>query len=76
MGSVDVIPMQSNSQVPQALRMFAKEIGASDAITCDASGEQTSKEVRDFVRKLTRNFLSLSAKRPGRRIVLRFTLAS
>ena len=32
-----VIPMKSKSEVPLALKMFAKDIGASDAIICDVS---------------------------------------
>ena len=41
--------MRTKSQVPQALKQFAKEIGAPDAIICDMSGEQTSQEVRKFL---------------------------
>lgn len=47
-GFVHIIPLTSKSDVPKALKMFAKEIGAPDAIICDASGEQSSKEVKDF----------------------------
>ena len=48
-GFVYVIPMTSKREVPQALKQFAKEIGAPDAIICDMSGEQTSKEVKQFM---------------------------
>jgi Reverse transcriptase (RNA-dependent DNA polymerase) len=47
-GFVFVVPMKSKSQVPQAMKMFAKEVGAPDSFICDHSGEQTSKEVKDF----------------------------
>ena len=51
-GFVYVVPMKSKSEVPQALKQFAKEIGAPDAIICDAAREQTSKEVRQFCHKI------------------------
>ena len=33
-----------------AVKQFAKEIGAPDAIICDASGEQTSTDLKKFLR--------------------------
>ena len=51
-GFVYVVPMKSKGQVSQAMKMFAKEIGAPDAFVCDDSGEQTSKEVRSFCHKI------------------------
>ena len=47
-GFVHVIPITKKSEVPMALKYFAKDIGAPDAIICDAAREQISKEVRDF----------------------------
>ena len=47
-GYVYVVPMKSKSEVLLAVKQFAKEIGAPDAIICDMSGEQTSKAVRQF----------------------------
>lgn len=47
-GFVFVVPMKSKAEVPKAMKMFAKEIGAPEAFVCDHSGEQTSKEVREF----------------------------
>ena len=41
--------MSSNSEVEQAVKQFAKEVGAPDAIICDASGEQTSKSLKRFL---------------------------
>ena len=51
-GFLYVVPMKSKGEVPQALKQFAKEIGAPDAFICDHSGEQTSKEVRQFCHKI------------------------
>ena len=45
-GYVYVVSMKSKSEVLQAVKQFAKEIGAPDAIISDASGEQTSKNKR------------------------------
>ena len=47
-GFVYVVPMKSKSEVPAALKMFAKEIGAPDVIVCDNGGEQKSKAVKKF----------------------------
>ena len=51
-GFVHVIPMTKKSQAPMAFKIFAKDIGAPDAIICDTSREQISKEVRDFCHKI------------------------
>jgi hypothetical protein len=48
-GFVCVIPMKSKSKVLQAVKEFAKEIGAPDAIICDAASEQKSKPLRKFL---------------------------
>ena len=42
-GFIYVVPMQTKSEVLQAVKQFAKEIGAPDAIICDMSCEQTSR---------------------------------
>ena len=47
-GFLYVVPMQSKRQVLDAMKQFAKEIGAPDAFVCDVSGEQTSPAVRKF----------------------------
>ena len=44
--------MKSKGKVLLALKMFAKEIGAPDAIICDASEEQTSKTVKAFLNEI------------------------
>jgi hypothetical protein len=48
-GFVYVVPMKSKSEVLQAVKEFAKEIGAPDAIICDAASEQKSKALRKFL---------------------------
>jgi hypothetical protein len=47
-GFVYVVPMKSKSEVLQAVKQFAKEIGAPDAIILDAAGEQSSQSLRKF----------------------------
>jgi hypothetical protein len=49
---VFVVPMKSKADVPAALKLFAKEVGAPDAIICDASGEQTSQQVKTFLQQI------------------------
>ena len=51
-GFVYIVPMKSKSEIPKALKEFTKAIGAPDAIICDHSKEQTSKEVRTFLRTI------------------------
>jgi hypothetical protein len=48
-GFVYVVPMTSKSEVLQAVKEFAKEVGAPDAIICDAAREQKSKSLRKFL---------------------------
>jgi hypothetical protein len=47
-GFVYVVPMKSKTEVLQAVKQFAKEIGAPDAIISDAAGEQSSHNLRKF----------------------------
>jgi hypothetical protein len=52
-GFVYVVPMTTKGEVTKAIKLFAKEIGAPDAIICDAAREQEiSKEVRSFCTKM------------------------
>ena len=51
-GYVYVVAMKSKGDVPLALKVFAKEIGAPDAIICDAAGEQTSHELKRFCQQM------------------------
>ena len=47
-GFVYVVPLRKRHGVLRAVKQFAKEIGAPDAIICDAAGEQKSSELRKF----------------------------
>ena len=51
-GFVYVVPMKSKSEVLQAVKLFAKEIGAPDAIISDAAREQKSKELQKFLMEI------------------------
>jgi hypothetical protein len=51
-GFVYIVPMRTKGEVSKAIKLFAKEIGAPDAIICDAAREQISKEVRSFCTKM------------------------
>ena len=51
-GFIHVIPMTKKSEFPMALKMFAKDIGAPDAIIRDAAREKISQEVRNFCYKI------------------------
>ena len=44
--------MKSKIEVPQAVKQFAKEIGAPYAIIFDAAGEQASGSLREFFHKI------------------------
>ena len=48
-GFVYVVPMKKWSETLQDVKMFAKEIGAPDAIICDAAKEQHSAPLRKFL---------------------------
>ena len=47
-GFLYVVPMKRKSEVMQAVKQFAKEVGAPDAIVCNMASEQTSAEVKQF----------------------------
>ena len=51
-GFVYVVPMKSKSEVFQAVKQFAKEIGAPDALIYDAAREQMSQHLRKFCTEL------------------------
>jgi hypothetical protein len=48
-GFLYVVPMRSKSEVMQAVKQFAKDVGAPDAIISDAAREQTSMNLRKFL---------------------------
>ena len=47
-----VVPMKSKSEALQAVKQFAKEIGAPEALINDMSGEQTSKPLKKFCNEI------------------------
>ena len=47
-GFLYVMPMRRKSEVLQAIKQFAKEIGAPTSIIADMSGEQMSHDIRKF----------------------------
>lgn len=51
-GFVYVVPMRSKKDVLLAVKQFAKEIGAPDAVVCDAAGEQTSLDLKRFLNSI------------------------
>ena len=44
-GFMCVVPNKYNSEVMQSMTEFAKDIGAPDAIICDAAREQKSRSL-------------------------------
>jgi hypothetical protein len=63
-GFVQCYNMKSKAQVPQTLRLFAKEVGVPDAIICDKSGEQTSGEVKELCYKFGTTLRQLEEHTP------------
>ncbi len=51
-GFVYVVPMKTKSEVMQAVKQFAKEIGAPDAIISDAAAEQNSQAMKKFLNEI------------------------
>ena len=51
-GFFHVIPMTRKSEVPMAFKMFAKDIGAPDAIICYAVHKHIPQEVRYLCYKI------------------------
>eukprot|EP00957_Ditylum_brightwellii_P115037 8774555-Ditylum_brightwellii.AAC.1 len=47
-GFVHVVPLKSKAEVLLEVKLFAKEVGALDALICDAAGEQISHPMRAF----------------------------
>jgi hypothetical protein len=62
-GFVYVIPMKSKAEVLQAVKQFAKEIGAPDAIICDMAGEQTSHALKRFRQDISTSHIARSGRR-------------
>jgi len=51
-GFVYVVPMKLKGIFPNALKMFAKEIGIPLVLILDPSGEQSSKKVKQFCHEI------------------------
>ena len=47
-GFICVVPMKRKSEDLLAIKQFAKEVGAPDAIVSDMAKEQVSQEVHNF----------------------------
>ena len=51
-GFVKFYPMKNQRDYPQALRFFAKDVGAPEILVCDPHPSQNSNEVKDFLNKI------------------------
>ncbi len=51
-GFIYVVPMPRKSNVSKAIKAFAKEVGAPDALICDTTREQISHVVRSFCNQM------------------------
>ena len=49
---MNVIPMDSKSEVTLALKQFGKEIGSPEAIIMNAYSEKKSQEVKQFIHRI------------------------
>ena len=63
-GFVYVVPMRRKGEVLQAMKQFAKEVGAPDAFIADMSGEQMSKEVKAFCNEIGTTLRALEEGTP------------
>ena len=51
-GFVKVYGMKTTKDIPNAVHLFAKEVGAPNCFICDPNSNQKSKEVRGFCHKM------------------------
>ena len=51
-GFIYIVPMRTRLDLLSAVKQFAKEIGAPEAIICDHSGEQSSDKVKKFCQEI------------------------
>ena len=63
-GFVYVVPMRTKSEVLHAVKQFAKEIGAPDAIIADAAKEQKSADLRRFLQSIGTSLRTLKEGTP------------
>jgi hypothetical protein len=63
-GFIYVVPMTKEADVLKAVKQFAKEIGAPDALICDASKAQTSKDMKKFCNEIGTTLRALEEGTP------------
>jgi hypothetical protein len=63
-GFIYVVPMQREADVLKAVKQFSKEIGAPDAIICDAAKAQTSQAMRKFCNEIGTTLRALEEGTP------------
>jgi len=63
-GFVYVVPMRTKSEVLHAVKQFAKEIGAPDAIIADAAKAQKSADLRRFLQSIGTSLRTLKEGTP------------
>ena len=63
-GFLYVMPMQRKSEVLQAIKQFAKEIGVPTSIITDMASEQMSQEVRKFCNNIGTTLWALEEGTP------------
>ena len=63
-GFIGVYPMKSKGEAKLALRLFCKEVGVPTAFVCDQSGEQTSKEIKEYIGNVGSSLRLLEAGTP------------
>jgi hypothetical protein len=63
-GFVYVVPMKKESEVLQAVKQFAKEIGAPEALICDAAKAQASAAMRTFCNEIGTTLQALEQGTP------------
>jgi hypothetical protein len=63
-GFIYVVLMTKESDVLKAIKQFAKEIRAPDALICDAAKAQTSKEMRSFCNEIGTTLRALEEGTP------------
>ena len=63
-GFVYVVPMRRRSDALQAMKQFAKEVGAPDAFVADQSGEQMSNDVKIFCNEIGTSLRALEEGTP------------
>ena len=63
-GFIYIVPLKWKSEVLQAVKQFAKESGAPDAILCDMAGEQLTPEVKHFCNIIGKTLRALEEGMP------------